>query len=82
MRQVLGEADVADRAGQRRDDLGGLYPPHRIDCLLKIRHVPIVPSGSGRAAQCGGHAREHGGFDPLQGAGILALQSRHEIDGR
>ena len=36
LRQVFGEADIADRPGQRRDDLGGLHPPHRVDGLAQI----------------------------------------------
>ena len=30
LRQVLGQPDVADGTGQRRDDLGRLHPPHRV----------------------------------------------------
>ena len=49
LREVLGEADVADDAGQARDQPGGLDPPDRVDRALGGAHAASAPGSAGAA---------------------------------
>ena len=46
VREVLGEADVADHADESGDQAGRFDAPDRVDCLMRVRarHASIVTS--------------------------------------